>query len=80
MIFSCSYNKITLPLQRKTVDVVQLVRTLDCGSRGRRFEPDLPPEKALIPLRIRAFLFYIDKNFARYNCCLYIFNQEEIRR
>ncbi len=25
------------------VDVAQLVRALDCGSRGRRFETDLPP-------------------------------------
>ena len=28
------------------VDVVQLVRTLDCGSRGRRFKSGLPPQKA----------------------------------
>ena len=27
------------------VDVVQLVRTLDCGSRGRRFKSGLPPKK-----------------------------------
>ena len=27
------------------VVVAQLVRALDCGSRGRRFEPDLPPKK-----------------------------------
>ena len=27
------------------VDVAQLVRVLDCGSRGRRFEPGLPPNK-----------------------------------
>ena len=26
------------------VDVAQLVRALDCGSRGRRFEPGLPPK------------------------------------
>ena len=25
------------------VVVAQLVRALDCGSRGRRFEPGLPP-------------------------------------
>ena len=30
------------------VDVVQLVRALDCGSRGRRFEPGLPPKKTLV--------------------------------
>lgn len=29
----------------KMVVVAQLVRALDCGSRGRRFEPDLPPSK-----------------------------------
>jgi hypothetical protein len=29
----------------KMVDVAQLVRALDCGSRGRRFEPGLPPKE-----------------------------------
>ncbi len=29
------------------VVVAQLVRALDCGSRGRRFEPGLPPQKRL---------------------------------
>ena len=29
--------------QSKMVVVAQLVRALDCGSRGRRFEPGLPP-------------------------------------
>jgi hypothetical protein len=28
----------------KTVDVVQSVRTSDCGSEGRGFEPHLPPQ------------------------------------
>ena len=27
------------------VDVAQLVRVLDCGSRGRRFDPGHPPNK-----------------------------------
>ena len=27
------------------VVVAQLVRASDCGSEGRRFEPDLPPLK-----------------------------------
>ena len=27
------------------VVVAQLVRALDCGSRGRRFEPGLPPKQ-----------------------------------
>ena len=31
------------------VDVAQLVRALDCGSRGRRFEPDLPPKYKKLP-------------------------------
>ena len=32
------------------VDVAQSVRASDCGSEGRRFEPDLPPfnHKAVI--------------------------------
>ena len=30
-------------LRHKTVDVVQSVRTSDCGSEGRRFESGLPP-------------------------------------
>ena len=31
------------------VVVAQLVRALDCGSRGRRFEPGLPPKKKALP-------------------------------
>ena len=34
------------------VVVVQLVRTPDCGSGGRRFESGLPPKK---PLFVRGF-------------------------
>ena len=30
---------------QSTVVVAQLVRALDCGSRGRGFEPHLPPNK-----------------------------------
>ena len=33
------------------VVVAQLVRALDCGSRGRRFEPGLPPSKAFAQMR-----------------------------
>jgi hypothetical protein len=29
------------------VVVAQLVRALVCGTRGRRFEPGLPPKKSL---------------------------------
>ncbi len=39
------------------VDVVQLVRTSDCGSEGRRFESGLPPKKA--SKKFGAFLFLI---------------------
>ena len=38
------------------VVVAQLVRALDCGSRGRRFETGLPPQKGLL---VRPFLNYI---------------------
>ena len=36
-------NSLHLQPQFEMVDVAQLVRALDCGSRGRRFEPGLPP-------------------------------------
>lgn len=47
-----------LSLHRKTemVVVAQLVRALDCGSRGRRFEPDLPPQKPQLEIT-EAFSF-----------------------
>ena len=32
------------------VVVAQLVRALDCGSRGRRFEPGFPPKGKLSEL------------------------------
>ena len=37
------------------VVVVQLVRTPDCGSGGRRFESGLPPKKN--PQEFEGFLF-----------------------
>ena len=39
------------------VVVAQLVRALDCGSRGRRFETGLPPHKAFEEIR-RLFYFH----------------------
>jgi hypothetical protein len=33
----------------ETVDVVQLVRTSDCGSEGRGFDPHLPPQYNKLP-------------------------------
>ena len=44
------------------VVVAQLVRALDCGSRGRRFEPGLPPlEQKTLLYRRRVFLFKSSK-------------------
>ena len=45
------------------VVVAQLVRALDCGSRGRRFDPGLPPKKASILIVIWIEAFFICKNF-----------------
>ena len=38
------------------VVVAQLVRALDCGSRGRRFEPGLSPKKKATRIEL-LFLF-----------------------
>ena len=38
------------------VVVAQLVRALDCGSRGRRFETGLPPYKT--PREIEGFSYW----------------------
>jgi hypothetical protein len=48
-------KKISVNFALQTVVVAQLVRALDCGSRGREFEPRLPPKK--ISLRCEIFLF-----------------------
>ena len=41
------------------VVVAQLVRALDCGSRGRRFETGLPPTKKRVAYGIPFFVGYI---------------------
>lgn len=42
----CAIAKICIFAdQNYMVVVAQLVRALDCGSRGRRFEPGLPPQR-----------------------------------
>ena len=41
----------------KTVDVVQLVRTSDCGSEGRGFESHLPPKQKRLS-RSGSFIFF----------------------
>ena len=60
-------NKLNLVFDRNpkftnfaalTVVVAQLVRALDCGSRGRGFEPHHPPQKKVISRRDGLFLFY----------------------
>lgn len=46
-----SVNKIKCyicNLEKQHGGCSSVVRALDCGSRGRRFNPDLPPEKARI--------------------------------
>ena len=40
----CEVEILTLFCNPETVDVVQSVRTSDCGSEGRGFEPHLPPQ------------------------------------
>ena len=42
------------------VVVVQLVRTPDCGSGGRRFESGLPPKSK--PSRYRGFFCFPNSN------------------
>ena len=37
------------------VVVAQLVRALDCGSRGRRFETGLPPQTRSLVITNKAF-------------------------
>lgn len=34
------------------VDVAQQVRASDCGSEGRRFEPDLPPHEKQLDFQL----------------------------
>ena len=41
----------------KTVVVAQLVRALDCGSKGRRFEPGHPPESFPEHVNASGFVF-----------------------
>ena len=43
------------------VVVAQLVRALDCGSRGRRFETGLPPKKTKL-LNLRGFFCTTNHN------------------
>ena len=42
------------------VDVAQLVRALDCGSRGRRFKSGLPPKSKNRFLKEIGFIFKCD--------------------
>ncbi len=43
----------------KMVVVAQLVRAPDCGSGGRRFETDLPPQKKKLLYKEKLFWFTI---------------------
>ena len=51
-IFICDFF-----LSSNMVVVAQLVRALDCGSRGRRFEPGLPPHVNLLKFISGGFSF-----------------------
>ena len=56
------------------VDVAQLVRASDCGSEGRRFEPDLPPLKVF---RVSEDFFYCLYFYALVGWCgLYVCKKE----
>ena len=48
--FCLQNDRYCLSLHRKSnpVDVAQSVRASDCGSEGRRFEPDLPDRKSVV--------------------------------
>ncbi len=41
------------------VDVAQQVRASDCGSEGRRFEPDLPPPQKTTGIPVVFLLPYL---------------------
>ena len=43
------------------VDIAQLVRASDCGSEGRRFEPDYPPQSS--PIIHRAIFIFCICNY-----------------
>ena len=54
----CEIEILGLFCTPETVDVVQLVRTSDCGSEGRGFESHLPPkQKRLAALGGTALFF-----------------------
>jgi hypothetical protein len=56
---------LTLFCNPETVDVVQSVRTSDCGSEGRGFEPHLPPKtsQAAHHQQLGKFIFGSAPNF-----------------
>ena len=45
--------------KNKMVDVAQQVRASDCGSEGRRFEPDLPPPQKTTGIPVVFLLPYL---------------------
>ncbi len=59
------FNKKNIIFARckEMVDVAQLVRAPDCGSGGRRFEPDLPPQKGLKIIRPYFFLLMASQRY-----------------
>jgi hypothetical protein len=56
------------------VVVAQLVRALDCGSRGRRFETGLPPNKTL--REIEGFSYFFNGYFQVYLSTIQLFIED----
>lgn len=69
------------------VNIVQLVRTSDCGSEGRGFEPHYSPKKVLYPSGLRgrfAIPLFVSSNLTGtskkntknllcgYLCCIFV--------
>lgn len=72
--------KIYLCHRLQMVVVAQLVRALDCGSRGRRFEPGLPPRNTTLSEMTGFFcesMFRFGGNFQNITDLLYLLLQIE---
>ena len=57
-IYILEIGFLDLFLRHETVDVVQSVRTSDCGSEGRGFESHLPPKKGKAAHEVPALFFW----------------------
>jgi hypothetical protein len=57
----CDMEFLGLFCRPETVDVVQLVRTSDCGSEGRGFESHLPPKQKRLTAKGGTALFFKER-------------------